>query len=97
VTVFCPIVNDEPAAGVQVVVTGDFPSATVGQKATVTALPSTDCALCEAGQVIFGGSGVGATGGATGVGVVEPAQAACVIAPATARTRRKPHLYTSRH
>jgi hypothetical protein len=98
VTVLWPIENSDPAAGVQVVVTGVLPFATLGAlNATVAPLPSTDCTVCAPGQVIFGGSGVGGTGVGTGVGVAGPAQPASIIAPATARTRSKPDLHTKRH
>jgi hypothetical protein len=98
VTVFCPIENGDPATGVQVVLTGACPFDTIGAlKVTGVAPPSTDCAVCAAGQLIFGGSGVIGTGVGTWVGVVVPPHAVETIAPATARTRRSPHLHTKTH
>jgi hypothetical protein len=98
VTVFCPIEKGVPAAGVQVALIGAWPLATTGAlKVTGNAPPSTDCAVCAAGQMIFGGSGVIGTGVGTCVGVVVPPHAAGTIAPAIARARRSPHLHTKRH
>ena|SRR5258708_9668378 len=98
VTVFCPMVNGDPAAGVQVVLTGACPLATIGAlKVTGNAPPSTDCAVCAAGQMIFGGSGVTGTGVGTCVGVVVPPHAAGTIAPAIAKARRSPRLHTKTH
>jgi hypothetical protein len=98
VTVFCPIVNVDPAAGVHVVLTGAWPFATIGAlNDTGVAPPSTDCAVRDAGQVILGGSGENGTGVGTWVGVVVPPHAAGTIAPATATTRMRRHLHTKRH
>ena len=93
-----PTANGEPGDGVQVVLTGACPFDTIGAlKVTGVAPPSTDCAVCAAGQLIFGGSGVIGTGVGTWVGVVVPPHATETIAPATARTRRSPHLHTKTH
>jgi hypothetical protein len=98
VTVFCPTVNADPAAGVHVVVTGACPFATVGAvKVTLVDTPSIDCAVIAAGHVIFGGSGVGGTGFGTWVGVDGLAHALSASAPSTEHTLRNPTLHTKRH
>ena len=57
----------------QLVVTGGFPLTTVGPvQVTAIELPVVSWTVCDAGHVIFGGSGVG---GGTGVGLVLPPQA----------------------
>jgi hypothetical protein len=98
VTVFCPMLNAVPVAGVHVVVTGTSPFTTPGGvKVTSVGPPSMDCAVCEAGHVILGGSGVTGTGLGTVVGVVGPPHAAGIIAPDSARARKSPHLHTKPH
>ena len=98
VTVACPIVNGDPAAGEQLVVTGDWPLRTDGAvNGTGVAAPSSDCAVCAAGQVILGGSAVTGTGIGTCVGVDGLAHAATIIALAIAQPRRTAHLHTKRH
>ena len=61
VTVFWPTENVDPAAGVQIVVTGAWPLSTIGAlKVTGVNPPSSDCAVCDAGHAILGGSATGA-------------------------------------
>jgi hypothetical protein len=98
VTVFWPMLNDVPVAGVQVVVTGACPFTTPGAlNVTNVGPPSMDCAVWEAGHVILGGSGVTGTGLGTVVGVVGPPHPAGIIAPDSARARRSRHLHTKPH
>jgi hypothetical protein len=98
VTVFCPMLNAVPVAGVQVVATGASPLTTAGAlNVTNVGPPSMDCAVWEAGHVIFGGSGMTGAGLGTVVGVVGPPHAAGIIAPASARARKSRHLHTKPH
>src|SRR3954447_2615640 len=62
VTVAWPIVNGDPPAGEQLVVTGSGRLRTDGAvNGTGVAAPSSDWAVCAAGQVILGGSAVTGT------------------------------------
>jgi hypothetical protein len=98
VTVFCPIANGEPVAGVQVVLTGSLPLATAGSVNVIGAgAPSTDCAVCAPGQVMDGASGVGGTGVGTEVGAVAPPHAAKIIVLAARKKQRTPGLPTKPH
>jgi hypothetical protein len=69
-TVVCPMVNNDPDAGVHVVVTGALPFTAVAEPYTTGVATSVvvKWMICGVGHVIFGGSGT--TGGGTGVGVV---------------------------
>jgi hypothetical protein len=97
VTVFCPIAKGDPGGGVQAVVTGSLPLLTIGS-ANVTAAgpPSIDCAVCAAGQMMVGGSGVGGTGTGTGVGAAAPPQAVKLMVVAAITLRKKSALHTKK-
>ena len=92
VTVFGPTAKADPDGGVQAVMFGACPCATVGAaKVTTVAPPSGDCAVCAAGHVMTGGS-VG-----TGVGVVGPPQAARTIAFTTRPAGASANRLTNSH
>jgi hypothetical protein len=98
VTVVCPTENADPAGGVQLVVIGGCPFTTVGAvKVTVVAPPSSDCAVCATGHVIFGRSAAGGTECGTWVGVAGPAHAARTIAFTARPAEKTQNLRTNPH
>jgi hypothetical protein len=84
VTLVDPIGNVEGLAGLQVIATGAAPPITAGAGyATLTACPSRDGCVWDAGQAIFGASGVG-------VGfVVDPPHAAAHSPAVNAPVRKR--------
>ena len=79
-TVVRPMANIDPETGSHVVVTGGLPLTAVAIPYTTgIAAPVVDCTVCDAGQVIFGGSGSGVGGCGVGVaGVEQPASVAAL-------------------